>query len=396
MELFEMISPTALSLPANSFPLLGILASLLAWLFVKGFAVKNSKIDSQDQKLEEKEAFVTPLPTANLDDPTATSPKLYRPFRHGPNFITMGIRKLGWDNWIEMDSYFLRYHDMKAAELKKEFNEHVKYVDNEATRDACFELNEELVRYLTHRYPKVYRLEEGKVHNSLTSESFAFPAATPDEALATSALLVQDDLVIMMKNDDGQYHLDAAAVCLPGFWRLKEKFRMSLDTLHFEAGVPHYEAKLQKAMNKFFQKLTPDKPVERNNFFIQLDDGLHWSHRMGDQQGTEVASWATANSRGLTVDEIHFRSERQTLRRLPRSNAIVFTIRTYFEPVTKVSREPHVPGRLAEAIRSWDETVSFYKGKSHWDKILLPYLDEQDKLQKERGEIKIAEADFPY
>jgi hypothetical protein len=40
---------------------------------------------------------------------------------------------------------------------------------------------------------------------------------------------------------------------------------MSLDTLHFEAGVPHYAAKLQRSMNKFMLKLTPDKPVERNN-----------------------------------------------------------------------------------------------------------------------------------
>lgn len=40
---------------------------------------------------------------------------------------------------------------------------------------------------------------------------------------------------------------------------------MSLDTLHLEAGVPHYTVKLQNAMNKFFQRLTPDKPVERNN-----------------------------------------------------------------------------------------------------------------------------------
>lgn len=111
---------------------------------------------------------------------------------------------------------------------------------------------------------------------------------------------------------------------------------------------------------------------------------------------TDLPAWATANSRGLAVDEIHFRSERQTLRRLPRSNAIVFTIRTYFEPVTKIAQEPHVPGRLAEAIRSWDDTVSFYKGKSHWDKILLPYLDEQDNLQKERGKIKSVEANFPY
>ncbi|KAJ5195484.1 Protein of unknown function DUF3445 [Penicillium cinerascens] len=390
-----MITATDLRLPSSPLPFLGLLASILTWLFIR-WPIQQK---SQPQKIEEKaeEPFVTPLPNSQSADHDSISPKLYRPFRHGPNFITMGIRKLNWDNWIEMDSYFLRYHDMKASELKKDFKEHVKYVDNAVTRDACFELNEELVRYLVHRYPNIYRLEGGKVHNSLTGEEFSFPAATPDEALATSALLVQDDLVIMVKNDDGEYHLDAAAVCLPGFWRLKEKFRMSLDTLHFEAGVPHYAAKLQKAMNKFFQKLTPDKPVERNNFFIQLDDGLHWSHRMGEQSGSEVASGATANSKGLSVQEIHFRSERQTLRRLPRSKVIVFTIRTYFEPVTKLAQEPHVPGRLAEAFRSWDETVSFYKGKSHWDKILLPYLDEQDQLQRQNGIMeKDEEGDFPY
>lgn len=110
----------------------------------------------------------------------------------------------------------------------------------------------------------------------------------------------------------------------------------------------------------------------------------------------EIA-WATANSKGLSIDEIHFRSERQTLRRLPRSKAVVFTVRTYFEPVTRIAQEPHIPGRLAEAVRNWDETVSFYKGKSHWDKILLPYLDEQAKLQKERGVLEHKEeGSFPY
>ncbi|KAJ5153830.1 Protein of unknown function DUF3445 [Penicillium coprophilum] len=385
--------PTNIALPSGALPFLGLLVTVLAWLIAKWPIHRKSSPQIQQP---EKEPFTKPLPSPSPHDPTSNYPKLYRPFRHGPNFITMGIRKLHWDNWIEMDSYFLRYHDMKAAELEKNFKEHVKYVDNAVTKDACFELNEELVLHLTHRYPKIFRLEGGKVHNSLTGEAFPFPAATPDEALATSALLVQDDLVLMIKNDDGEYHLDAAAVCLPGFWRLREKFRMSLDTLHFEAGVPHYAAKLQKAMNRFMLKLTPDKPVERNNFFIQLDDGLHWSHRMGDQQGTEVASWATANGKGLTIDEIHFRSERQTLRRLPRSGAILFTIRTYFEPVTKLAQEPHIPGRLAEAIRNWDETVSYYKGKSSWDKILMPYLEEQDRLQKEQGLVEETEGEFPY
>lgn len=171
----------------------------------------------------------------------------------------MGIRKLGWDNWIEMDSYFLRYHDMKAAELKKEFNEHVKYVDNAATRDACFELNEELVRYLVHRYPKIYRLEGDKVHNSLTGEKFAFPAgrlnpfsplncishiysASPEEALATSALLVQDDLVIMMKNDGEHINLVLLdSILILARWSLSPRCGCGLSAwiLASEREIPH-------------------------------------------------------------------------------------------------------------------------------------------------------------
>src|SRR5699024_7278290 len=97
------------------------------------------------QDLEEKELFITPLPDPDVHDPTTASPKLYRPFRHGPSFVTMGIRKLDWNHWIEMDSYFLRYHEMKASELRKDFKAHVKHVDNTMTKDACFELYEELV-----------------------------------------------------------------------------------------------------------------------------------------------------------------------------------------------------------------------------------------------------------
>jgi hypothetical protein len=118
---------------------------------------------------------------------------------------------------------------------------------------------------------------------------------------------------------------------------------------------------------------------------------------MGDQNSLSVASWATADSKNLKVSDIHFRSERQSLRRLPKSRALLFTIRTYFEPVTVIAQEPHVPGRLAEAIRGWDETVSYYKGRSHWEGLLLPYLDKMHEKQMEGGVLEEAgEGEFPY
>jgi hypothetical protein len=118
---------------------------------------------------------------------------------------------------------------------------------------------------------------------------------------------------------------------------------------------------------------------------------------MGDQNSNTVASWATADSTNLAIHDIHFRSERQSLRRLPKSRALLFTIRTYFEPVTVIAQEPHVPGRLAAAIRSWDETVSYYKGKSQWDRVLLPYLDAKHQEQVENGILDSKdEGEFPF
>lgn len=193
---------------------------------------------------------------------------------------------MDWNEWIEMDSNFVRYHDIKVKQLEKDIDAHVAYVDNDVTRLACFEVYEELTQYLTHRFPEMFSLKDGILRNSVTREEFLYPASTPKEAMATAAQLIQDDIALMVLNDgmhvffpmpaeidiitDGHYHLDAGAVCLPGFWRLKEKFRMSLDTLHIEAGVPHYQEKLMKSMNRFFARMTPDQPVIRNNVSRKL------------------------------------------------------------------------------------------------------------------------------
>jgi hypothetical protein len=87
----------------------------------------------------------------------------------------MGIRKLDWDNWIEMDSNYERYHDLKVGELEKDIDAHVQYYDDAVTEDACFEMLEELTKYLTHRYPRIFRLADGVLHNTVTRERLRYP-----------------------------------------------------------------------------------------------------------------------------------------------------------------------------------------------------------------------------
>jgi hypothetical protein len=116
-----------------------------------------------------------------------------------------------------------------------------------------------------------------------------------------------------------------------------------------------------------------------------VDDQLAWSSSIGPEDGAPgTVSWDTAEN-DRAVEHHWFRSERQTLRRLPRSGGVVFTIRTYFHPITEICEEPYVPGRLASAVRSWGDDVSKYKGKEKYGEVLLAYLDKKHKEQVEAG-----------
>lgn len=217
--------------------------------------------------------------------------------------------------------------------------------------------------------------------------------------MAMCARLVQDDLAIMFEKPDGQYYLLAGAILLAGFWRLSDKFGMPLSEIHTSGDVPGFKTKLEKGMRNFFRRIQPQSPVLRNNYFMQVDDELAWSHSIGpeDGDGSQAAGWSTA-AKDKTIEHHHFRSERQSLRRLPRSGGVVFTIRTYFEPVTAIAKEPGVPGRLASAVRSWGDDVSKYKGKERYQDVLLEYLDGEHKKQLEEGVVTEDEEDgkYPY
>jgi len=75
----------------------------------------------------------------------------------------------------------------------------------------------------------------------------------------------------------------------------------------------------------------------------------------------------------------------------------VFTIRTYFLPITEMAKEPYAPGRLASAIRSWGDDVAKYKGRERWQDVLLAYLDKEDERQMAEGlEPEGKEYVYPY
>lgn len=136
--------------------------------------------------------------------------------------------------------------------------------------------------------------------------------------------------------------------------------------------------RLHPSLGRFMKHLPVEKPVVRNNYTFQVVDPttnrpddkklvdreeLGWSSTMMGEEFPEGQSTGRLEYRrrlenAVTPEMIVLRTERQTLRRLPKTGGILFTIRTYTTPVVKLTGEPGVPSRLASTVRSWPDVVS--------------------------------------
>lgn len=306
---------------------------------------------------------------------------------------------------LKLDNHFPHFHADKARRIAERGSKCCKTAPDGF--DGACELLEEFCDYLPQRYPKLFRKTAVGMDNLFTGETFDIVARPlTEDPMQMAARMVQDDLAIMFEKEDGQYYLLAGAILLAGFWRLEDKFGMPLSEIHTSGDVPQFREKLEKGMMNFFRRVKPEAPVLRNNYFLQVDDDLAWSRSIGSEDADGIG-WFTAE-KNKAIEHHWFRSERQSLRRLvsafgffppsppsysltistcrlPRSGGVVFTIRTYFHPVTEIAQEPYVPGRLASAVRSWGEDVSKYKGKDRYEGVLLDYLDAKHQEQVDGG-----------
>lgn len=262
-----------------------------------------------------------------------------------------------------------------------------------------------------------------------------------DDPMRVAGELVPDDLALLLPDDNAepdergflQYRLIAASICTAGFWRLKDKLNRTLQEIHLEGKVPDYSTKLKDPMDRFFTKMQPGgtRLAERNNYFFQIltkSDSLYKVFKLRDgtlvpdilgEEGEEKKrdeilddrtelTWGVSTNgpeehydaevkgpkEGIEMKELQpindpsnlvMRTERQTLRKMPKSKAILFTIHTHMVPLTVMAEEPGVPGRLAAAMRNWPEGVNWYKAAKLYKDCVLPFLEEKHRQQLVNG-----------
>lgn len=283
---------------------------------------------------------------------------IHTPYDGTTRPFTIGLKPLDLTDWIEVDgdieAYLAEKDRLHAAIPDRVF------VEEPDTRQAQQEVLDLLVEHLPARFPGTHRRSDG-VLNVGAARRVSLDGASPP--LLIAARLVQEDLVLMRKGGDG-WRLAAATLCFPASWSLREKFGKPLQDIH--APVPGFGRGTRTAdiIGRIFDNLAVTQPVERRNWSLQAGADLY--KPLSDAGRTERAT--TRLSRFPQADvaaHAFMRVERQTLRKLPESGDILFTIRTYLDPIERLARHPdraRIAASFADQLSSLDEAQLDYKG----------------------------------
>jgi len=187
-------------------------------------------------------------------------------------------------------------------------------------------------------------------------------------SLPEAALAAHEDMCVLTKTpDDDQYRLIGAAVAWPSDWRPRDKINLPMRALH--APIAGYEEQLATGVDRFMKTLKPGAIYGRCNWFIAATGERRWLE-------SRVAEEAFAQVTPENADETLFvRSERQTLRRLPETGAILFTIGIYVEPLGALTTANSV--MLAEAAQSLVAGESGRRGAPAYVEALTQYTKQK-------------------
>ena len=294
----------------------------------------------------------------SINNVVLKAPK-YLPHMHHKDVISMGMEPLDSHFWIEPDADYPHFLEHKLS-LKKLQQEHI-FDALPSAYEAQEELAFELKRHLLDQHNHLYcPLGDGLSYLPNGIE-LAGACAHP---LWQASLWVAYDLLIMQKLD-GHYCLTAASLCSPSNWHLAQKIGQSMARIHDP--VPTLHQKLTPKIDRFFDHLMVGKPIQRFNWSLQANTNL--------AQFPEDKRIHPANT------PLYYRCERQTLTRLPHTNAIAFTIRVYVSPMLSLAQVPHALTQLKLSIDAMPKSVAGYKEIIYFAPALQKYFSDLSALK---------------
>lgn len=248
-------------------------------------------------------------------------------------------------------------------------------------QEAAWDALELYMENLSEGYPEWFSLSRQGTqwhwsNKALALEqSFVFGQADtlPCQPLEYILRQAQGD-VTLLDHRDGDLFMDAGVVTSPADWSLAFDAGMSFKQWHSPVPLAHELGVFDRAL-KYLLNVRVGQPVRRLNWTLtinpRMDTAPETFHQWGADRGTVTAE--------NVASKVHLRVEMQLIVRLPRSNALLFSIRTYLASLEELATQPGWGQRLHRVMRDLPDAIADYKGMTRYRPQLVEWLSQFDR-----------------
>ncbi|WP_248796364.1 heme-dependent oxidative N-demethylase family protein [Pseudomonas sp. MWU13-2105] len=282
-----------------------------------------------------------------------------------------------YEHWFDIDEHYRSEMAERARVLDQDPR---RYLVLPHMQEAAWDALEMLMEKLADAYPQWFELDRDGRHWHWRNKAlaidqrFTFGDATslPCEPLEYITRQVQGDFALLDQRD-GDLFMDAGMVTSPADWSLAFDAGMSFKQWHSPVPMAHQMGIFERAL-KYLLNVPVGQPVRRLNWTLTINPRLDSSPETFHEWGADRGS-VTAENAGRLV---HLRVELQLMARLPRSNGLMFSIRTYLISLDELVSQPGWGCRLHRVLRDLPEPIADYKGMSRYRETLVKWLSRFD------------------
>jgi hypothetical protein len=245
---------------------------------------------------------------------------------------------------------------------------------------AQWDMLELLMTSMASGYPEHFTLNRDGAHWHWINrplgidQKFTFGDATtlPYEPMEYIGRQCQGDFSLQDQRD-GQLWMDAGLITTQADWSLDFDIGMNFFEWHGPVPMAHEAGVFERAL-KFLLNLQVGRPVRRLNWTMTINPRLDTSPENYHKWGIDRTTVTPEN----VGDKVHLRVELQGLFRLPRSNAILFSIRCYMIKMRELVTVPKWGRRLPRVLRTLPNEIADYKGLTRYREMTIDWLSKYD------------------
>lgn len=201
---------------------------------------------------------------------------------------------------------------------------------------------------------------------------FGDASTLPYEPMEYVTRQCQGDWTLLDQRENNLW-LDAGIATSQADWSLDFDVGMGFMEWHGPVPLAHEAGVFDRAL-KFLLNLQVGKPVRRLNWTMTINPRLDTSPENYNKWGIDRTTVTPEN----VGDKVHLRVELQALWRLPRSNAIVFSIRAYLLKMRELVTNPDWARRFHRVLKTLPPELIDYKGITRYHDVTVDWLSKYD------------------